>query len=160
MKFLNTKNLFISTGEDYETLTFNIMANDALDLNVNDFLESIAGQVASIAKQIKASGIDNTKKYLIVFNTDLEDLEDLKQVSSVLGSMLFKSQIKKKRKSQLAFAQLEFLGDIAITELTLGDLLKNKSKIKFINYAVSTIDKKYTFYMLGEKIGDEEVGEN
>ena len=154
MKFLNTKDMFISESDDYKVMTFDLKVDALLEEKLDKFVETMADYFVGFAEKIKEARIDNTEKYLFKFTTDLTDVEDLKQVSSMVGVMLFKSQIKKKRKNQLGFFKLEQLGDIAITEMTLGDLLKNKSKVKFVNYMVSTKDEALKFYMIG---ADEDV---
>ena len=156
MKFLNTKDMFISEGDDYNVIGFDLEVDELLDQKLDGFIDKMADYFVEIAAKIKASRIDNQQKYFFEFRTDLTDVEDLKQVSSVIGVMLFKSQLKKKRKNQLAFFKLEQLGDIAITQMTLADLLKNKSYIKYVNYSVLTKDENLKFYMIG---ADEDEGE-
>jgi len=149
MKFLNTKDMFISEGDDYNVLTFNLEVDELLEKHLDVFIEKMADEFVIIADKINKARINNQEKYFFEFKTDLTDLEDLQQVASIVGVMLFKSQLKKKRKNQLPYFSLDQLGDIAITQMTLGDLLKNKSFVKYVNYSVTTKDEKLKFYMIG-----------
>lgn len=155
MKFLNTKDMLITQKEEFNTINYHLTVNHLLELKLNDFLDKLADIFVNVAEKIKEARIDNTQAYYINFTSDLEDLEDLKQIGALTGVMLIKSQIKKKRHKQLAFQNLEHLGDIALTEMTLVDILKNKSKIKFLNFGISTKENKLQFYMIGEVPTDE-----